>query len=84
MNFNKIITLSLCLSFLTACSSRAEREFTQGCEVGGLSSSQCSCIYDNLKDHYPKEVMTQFERQEQIPPNFENVLAHAALQCRDE
>lgn len=83
MEFIKIVPILLLISSITACSSRAEREFTQGCRAGGASSSECSCVYDKMKEHYPKEVMETFGAQGwNMPRDFSDVMVDSALQCR--
>jgi len=85
MKLKIILTALLCLPFLSACASRAEREFKNGCESGGATSSQCSCIYDKMKDHYHSDVMDKFgENAWAMPNDFIDVMAQSALQCRAE
>ena len=85
MSLTRIITLSLCLSLITACESRAERDFKKGCAIGGADSSICSCVYDKMKDHYSEDVMRHMEGSgAQLPDDFRDVMVKSAMQCRDE
>jgi hypothetical protein len=85
MNLSRIITLLLCLSLITACESRVERDFKKGCAIGGADSSICSCVYDKMKDHYSEDIMTHMGQPgSQMPDDFSDVMVKSAMQCRDE
>lgn len=80
MNPKRIITLLLCLSFLAACSSKAEREFSKGCRSSGESNSVCSCVFDKLKEHDPS-----IEDPNWFPHgDFPDFALKASAECRAE
>ena len=70
---------------LSACESRAERQFKKGCMMGGADRSTCSCVYDKMKDHYSADLMEHMgEPGTQMPADFPDVMVKTALQCRNE
>lgn len=71
---------------LAACSSPSERVFMQSCTYGGAAGNddQCECAYEKITDHYPEEMLNKIEHPSQMPPDFDQVLAKAALECRSE
>lgn len=83
------MSLVLCV---TACSSKAERQFMAGCKSGGTDSSQCSCVYDKLEQHYGKETMERLadidysmaDAKQITLSDFPDQLARAAYQCGAE
>ena len=89
MNSKRIITLLLSLSFLAACSSKAERQFISSCESSGTESAHCSCTYGKLEKHYGKETMNILAEtetdisaiREKTPVDFPEQIARAAYMC---
>jgi len=83
--FRVMVTI-FCLSFLTACSSRSEQAFTQGCmAAAGQDNSTCSCAYDKMKEYYPSGVMDHInEPTWQQPHDFGEVTVKAIVQCRPD
>lgn len=74
---------------LSACSSKAERQFMAGCTSGGTDSAQCSCVYDKLERHYGEDTMERLANvgsdmakiRQQTPADFPEQVARAAYQC---
>lgn len=69
-------------TLITGCTSKAERAFMMGCVSHESMKAQCECVYDELKDHYPKSVFNNME-QGYVPPDFVEQTAAAALRCQD-
>lgn len=71
---------------LSACASKAEKDFTTACKSTGVSSSECSCAYKKLEKYYSPEVMdklarTSFNDSANVPEDFPKMLRVAVLQC---
>jgi ABC-type Fe3+-citrate transport system substrate-binding protein len=88
----KMGVVSVILVLLSACSSKAERQFMAGCKSGGTDSSQCSCVYDKLENHYGKKTMERLayidysmaDARQTTPSDFPEQLVQAAYQCGAE
>jgi hypothetical protein len=71
---------------LTACASKAEKDFITACKSTGVSGSECSCAYKKLEKYYSPEVMdklarTSFNDTASAPDDFPRILRVAVLQC---
>ena len=71
---------------LSACASKAEKDFTTACKSTGVSGSDCSCAYKKLEKYYSPEIMdklarTNFNDTASAPDDFPRILRVAVLQC---
>lgn len=64
----KVALIAGSVIFLSACAPKVEREFKQGCKDSGGTSGFCSCIYDQLEEHYGKETLKKVGEMQQLPP----------------
>ena len=81
-SFMKSLLITTSIITLSACAPRMEREFKQGCKASGGTSSFCSCIYDQLEDHYGKETLKKVGEMQQLPPaDFEDRMYQYTLNC---
>jgi hypothetical protein len=74
-----IITISV--MFMAACTSKSERVFMMGCAANEAMKEPCECIYDELRDHYPDEVLEKMDKG-YAPPDFLDKMAEAAKICK--
>lgn len=69
---------------ISGCSSKAEKEFVAGCTQGGVSFSQCDCIYEKLEEHYGKKPLEQSAKRRTLPADFSNMALNASLVCSSQ
>lgn len=67
---------------LSACAPKMEREFKQGCRASGGNRDVCSCIYDQIENHYGEETMKNIGEEKQLPPaGLEEQIFQYAVGC---
>lgn len=79
----KITILSLVV-FLTACSSKLERDYIKGCSVGGVPEELCSCAFEKLEEQFSEETLENMEKTGIIPDGFMEANINAAKMCAAE
>ncbi len=80
-------TLAVCFLGLSVieCSSPSERVFMQSCTYGGTAGNddQCECAYEKITDRYPEDQLNKIQDWTQLPPDFDQVVVQAGLECRN-
>lgn len=83
MNF-RLLGLFMVLIFgLTGCASKAEQAFMQGCTSDGYldNEEQCSCVYENLEDHYGEDVLESMGEKNYLPDDFPQRMIESMAMC---
>lgn len=76
-----LFIISITTIALAGCSSRAEREFVNGCKTGGLESSTCECIYEKLESKYGEDSLKDNLYTLAQTENFQHDMMQSSLQC---
>ena len=86
LSLRRLLTILSLGWLLTACSSPQERAFMRACTSGGSNGADdaCQCAYDKLEAHYPQGTLDHLTDPSQLPPDFEDAVMNAGLQCRAE
>lgn len=62
---HKLLSVIVAAFMFSACSpkdSESRNDFMSGCTEGGTPKSVCSCIYEELRNHYGVERMASLSR----------------------
>lgn len=62
-----LATFVMCI-LISACAPKVERDFKQSCKAMGGNRSFCSCVYEQLEDHYGLELLKQVGDFKRLPP----------------
>lgn len=76
-----LFIISIITMAFAGCSSRAEREFVNGCKTSGLESSTCKCIYEELEDKYGEEGLKNNLYTLAQTENFQRDMMQSSFQC---
>ncbi|AIL75019.1 hypothetical protein N0P26_002968 [Acinetobacter baumannii] len=79
-----LFIISITVLGLTACASKAEREFVNGCKTGGLEHSTCECIYDKLENKYGEDGFKNNLYTLSQSESFQHDMVQASFQCARE
>lgn len=72
--------LLLSIIFLSACTSKTERDYMQGCVANGAPKDLCECSFEKLEDMYSEEVFDNIHKG-YIPPDFMDKMIESTKMC---
>lgn len=79
-----ILVAAFALSQCNSESRKARSELVAGCTQGGVSSSICKCVADEMFDHYGDKAMVEMQSSNRVPSDLARVMSHAAAECRSK
>lgn len=80
MNIFQVVTVSLCLAGITACSS-AKHDFMNQCASSESDEPICSCTWNKLSQHYSDSQLHSIFNGGNAPSQFGQDYQDASLQC---
>lgn len=71
---------------LSSCASKTERQFASICEINGIDTSICKCVYDRLEDKYGEDRLKRnlFTPSPSQADQFEHDIVNNSIQCTRE
>lgn len=69
---------------LTACASKSEREFVNGCKSSGADGSTCECVYEKIEDQYGADRLEEKFYIISQTQEFQDEIVRYGMQCMKE
>lgn len=83
-NIFPVVSIIITAFLLTACASKAERQFVNGCKSSGIEGSTCTCIYKKLEKKYGEDEFKNNLYTISQSESFQRDMIQSTMQCMKE